>query len=163
MTKRSFLILCLPLILLMMAACSPTPTADRADVAPRNAGKIIEVHRSPTCGCCEDWIAHLENHGYDTRVKNSQNMSAVKSQHHVPSSLQSCHTAVINGYVIEGHVPVAEIERLLAEQPDITGLAVPGMPLGSPGMDSPGAGTQPYDVIAFDEAGNATVFAGYTQ
>ncbi|MEZ4645182.1 MAG: DUF411 domain-containing protein [Chloroflexota bacterium] len=82
-------------------------------------------------------------------------------EYQVPTQLQSCHTAIVDGYVIEGHVPVAEIERLLTERPAIRGLAVPGMPAGSPGMESPGVADQPYDVIAFDEAGNTEVFASY--
>lgn len=88
-------------------------------------------------------------------------MTAVKSQYQVPVQLQSCHTAIVDGYIIEGHVPVAEIERLLAERPDIAGLAVPGMPVGSPGMEVEGAVPQPFDVIAFDKSGKTAVFASY--
>ncbi len=89
------------------------------------------------------------------------NLTAVKNQYHIPSSLQSCHTAIVDGYVIEGHVPIADIERLLNERPDIIGLAVPGMPIGSPGMNVDGAAPQPFNVIAFDKAGNTEIFAGY--
>jgi hypothetical protein len=103
----------------------------------------------------------MENNGYTVQVEDVPDLSAVKSQHNVPPQLQSCHTAIVNGYVIEGHVPVAEIERLLAESPDIAGLAVPGMPIGSPGMEVEGASPQPYDVIAFDTAGNFELFASY--
>lgn len=92
-----------------------------------------------------------------------QDLTAVKNQYNVPGNLQSCHTAIVDGYVIEGHVPVEEIERLLAERPDVTGLAVPGMPLGSPGMEAAGAEPQPYDVIAFDNQGNIETFASYNQ
>lgn len=88
-------------------------------------------------------------------------MSTVKSQHQVPTELQGCHTAIVDGYVVEGHVPVAEIERLITEKPNITGIAVPGMPVGSPGMEVEGAEAQPFDVIAFDDAGNREVFASY--
>ena len=103
----------------------------------------------------------MENNGFAVQVKDVQDLSVIKSQNNVPPQLQSCHTAIVTGYVIEGHVPVAEIERLLAESPDITGLAVPGMPIGSPGMEVEGAAPQPYDVIAFDAAGNFEVFASY--
>ena len=103
----------------------------------------------------------MEDNGYTVQVEDVQDLSAVKSQHNVPPQLQSCHTAIVNGYVIEGHVPVAEIERLLAESPDIAGLAVPGMPIGSPGMEVEGAAPQPFDVIAFDASGNFEVFASY--
>ena len=86
---------------------------------------------------------------------------AVKRNQQIPSELQSCHTAIVDGYIIEGHVPVAEIEKLLEERPDIAGLAVPGMPIGSPGMEAEGAADQPYDVIAFDKSGQTQVFASY--
>jgi hypothetical protein len=103
----------------------------------------------------------MEENGYTVKVEDTQDLAAVKSQNQVPPELQSCHTAIVDGYVIEGHVPVKEIERLLAERPDIIGLAVPGMPVGSPGMEVEGAAAQPYDVIAFDKAGKIEVFAHY--
>jgi hypothetical protein len=90
-----------------------------------------------------------------------QNLAAVKTDNQVPAELQSCHTAIVDGYVVEGHVPVAEIERLVTEKPDIIGLAVPGMPVGSPGMEVDGAAPQPFNVIAFDKSGNAEVYASY--
>ena len=88
-------------------------------------------------------------------------MTPVKAEYQVPVELQSCHTAIVDGYIIEGHVPVADIERLLAERPDVRGLAVPGMPIGSPGMEIAGEEPEPYDVLAFDQAGNTTVFSSY--
>jgi hypothetical protein len=105
----------------------------------------------------------MEDNGYPVQIEDVQNLNTVKGQHQVPSQLQSCHTAIVDGYIIEGHVSVAEIERLLSERPDIVGLAVPGMPVGSPGMEVSGYETQPYDVIAFDEAGNMEVFASYAE
>ena len=95
------------------------------------------------------------------QVKDVPDLTEVKAHYQVPPELQSCHTAIVDGYVVEGHVPVAEIERLRAEKPDIIGLAVPGMPVGSPGMEIEGAAAQPFDVIAFDKAGKQTVFASY--
>ncbi len=94
-------------------------------------------------------------------VENVENLTAVKKQYQVPTALQSCHTAIVDGYVIEGHVPVADIERLLNERPNIIGLAVPGMPIGSPGMEADGAAPQPFNVIAFDNTGKTEIFAGY--
>lgn len=103
----------------------------------------------------------MEENGYRVKVENVNDPMAVKRNQQIPPELQSCHTAIVDGYVIEGHVPVAEIERLLEERPDIAGLAVPGMPVGSPGMEVEGTADQPYDVIAFDESGQTQVFASY--
>jgi hypothetical protein len=88
-------------------------------------------------------------------------LSPIKEQYRVPPQLSSCHTAIVDGYVIEGHVPAAEVARLLSERPDIAGIAVPGMPIGSPGMEVEGAAPQPFDVIAFDASGNTTIYASY--
>jgi hypothetical protein len=88
-------------------------------------------------------------------------LTPIKTQHQVPSSFQSCHTAIVDGYVIEGHVPAAEIKRLLAERPAVLGIAVAGMPVGSPGMEVEGAETEPYEVVTFDQAGNIEVYANY--
>jgi len=95
-------------------------------------------------------------------VHDADDLSAVKAEHQVPDDLQSCHTALVEGYVVEGHVPVAEIERMLAERPKIVGIAVPGMPIGSPGMEVDGYDPQPFDVIAFDSIGETEVYASYT-
>jgi hypothetical protein len=103
----------------------------------------------------------MEDNGYDLQVEDVQNLGVIKSRYDVPLQLQSCHTAIVDGYIIEGHVPVAEVDRLLTDRPDIAGLAVTGMPIGSPGMEAAGADGQPYDVIAFDKAGNLEVFASY--
>ena len=103
----------------------------------------------------------MEDNGYTFDVVDVQNLSTIKQQHNVPMQLQSCHTAIVDGYVIEGHVPVADFERLLREKPDILGIAVAGMPVNSPGMEIPGAESAPFDVMAFDSAGNLTVYASY--
>ena len=105
----------------------------------------------------------MEGNGYTVRVENVSDLTAVKRNQQIPPQLQSCHTAIVDGYIIEGHVPVSEVERLLTERPDIAGLAVPGMPPGSPGMEVDGAADQPFDVIAFDKAGQTQVFASYGQ
>jgi hypothetical protein len=103
----------------------------------------------------------VQQNGFTVNVEDVQNLTAVKSQYQVPAQLQSCHTAIVDGYIIEGHVPIDDIERLLAERPSIIGLAVPGMPVGSPGMEVEGTAAQPFDVIAFDENGKMEVFASY--
>ena len=117
----------------------------------------IDVFKSPTCGCCENWVKHLRASGFAPTATNLDDMTAVKTKYHVPPALQSCHTAIVGGYVIEGHVPAADIKRLLKERPAIVGLAVPGMVTGSPGMEGPNP--KPYDVIAFDKQGKTRVFA----
>lgn len=103
----------------------------------------------------------MEENGFAVQVEDVKDLNAVKDEHQVPMQLQSCHTAIVDGYVIEGHVPASDVTRLLEEKPDIAGLAVPGMPPGSPGMEVDGADDQPYDVIAFSEDGSMEVFASY--
>jgi len=103
----------------------------------------------------------MQANGYRLKVEDMNNLSPIKMQYGVPGQLQSCHTAIVDGYVIEGHVPVKEIERLLAERPPITGLAVPGMPAGSPGMETAGGAPEPYEVLAFYPDGRIEVYAAY--
>jgi hypothetical protein len=105
----------------------------------------------------------MQENGYTFQVENVNNLSSVKLQYNIPGHLQSCHTAIVDGYIIEGHVPIAEVERLLAEKPDIAGIAVAGMPINSPGMEMAGAPDEPFNVIAFDSAGNTYIFASYGQ
>jgi hypothetical protein len=105
----------------------------------------------------------LEEEGFAVKAKNVMNMATIKSKYDVPPELQGCHTAIVDGYIIEGHVPVKEIRRLLAERPEIAGLAVPGMPVGSPGMEVEGYAPDDFDVIAFDKSGKTEVFASYRQ
>ena len=119
----------------------------------------IEVYKSATCGCCSKWVEHLQGHGFKVRTTNREDLTELKTAHNVPRAVQSCHTAVVNGYVIEGHVPASDVQRLLKERPAIIGLAVPGMPVGSPGMEVPGVKMQAFDVLAFDKAGATRVFA----
>lgn len=146
--------------LLPLAACAPASTVTTRGEAGLEDVEVV-VYASPTCGCCGDWIAYMEDNGHTVQVEETQDLGAIKQQYGIPPELLSCHTAIVDGYVIEGHVPVDAISRLLDEKPDITGLAVPGMPLGSPGMEATGAAPQPFDVIAFDVAGNSEVFASY--
>ena len=111
---------------------------------------VIRVFKSPTCGCCSMWVDHLAESGFKVETKDVADLDAVKRIAGVPGHLQACHTAVVDGYTIEGHIPAGAIKKLLAERPAIKGLAVPGMPAGSPGM--PSQTPEPYDVIAFGEA-----------
>jgi len=122
----------------------------------------IEVWKSPACGCCKDWITHLEENGFSATAYDEGNSEA-RERLGMPISYGSCHTAVIEGYVIEGHVPAREIHRLLEEKPDAIGLAVPAMPRGSPGMDGPvyGGVKDPYDVLLIEHNGEARVFQSY--
>jgi hypothetical protein len=101
----------------------------------------------------------MEENGYTVQVEDVQDLAPVKAEHNIPAALQSCHTAIVDGYVVEGHVPVADVERLLAERPDVLGIAVPGMPIGSPGMEVEGMEPEPFAVFTFDAAGNTELFA----
>ncbi len=117
----------------------------------------ITVYRDPSCSCCGGWINYLTIQGFQPKNVLTSDMNALKRQYGVPNDLVSCHTAVIDGYVIEGHVPADNIKRLLAEQPNVTGIAVPGMPIGTPGMES-GDIREPFTVLSFDQQGNTEAF-----
>ena len=118
----------------------------------------IEVVKSPYCGCCAHWVEHLRANGFTVRVTETEDVGRVATRLGVPGALRSCHTATVENYVIEGHVPAADIERLLRERPQAAGLAVPGMPVGSPGMEQ-GDRRQPYATILFRRDGRQQVFA----
>lgn len=119
----------------------------------------VDLWKSPTCGCCQDWVNHLEAHGFSVRVHDTGN-TAMRARLRIPQALGSCHTALVGGYAIEGHVPAEDIRRLLAERPQAVGLAVPGMPIGSPGMDGPAYGnrSEPYDVLLVKADAPPSVF-----
>jgi hypothetical protein len=125
----------------------------------RGEAPLVEVWKDPNCGCCKDWVAHLEANGFRVRVQDSGN-AAMRARLGVGPKYGSCHTARVAGYAIEGHVPAADIKRLLRERPQAIGLAVPGMPVGSPGMDAPiyGGRRDPYDVLLLARDGGASVF-----
>jgi hypothetical protein len=122
----------------------------------------VEVWKDPNCGCCKDWVIHMEANGFDVKVHDSGN-SAARKRLGVPDKLGSCHTALVGGYAIEGHVPAREVHRLLKERPAALGLSVPGMPVGSPGMDGPEYGTRkdPYDVVLISRNGGTRVYQSY--
>jgi hypothetical protein len=120
---------------------------------------VITVYKSPTCGCCAKWIDHMENAGFKVITHNRQEMGQIKEEHGVEYKLRSCHTAIVEDYVLEGHVPAGDVRRLLKERPAVDGLAVPGMPAGSPGME--GEYADPYEVIAFAKGKRNMIFARY--
>lgn len=122
----------------------------------------VEVWKDPNCGCCKDWVVHLQANGFAVKVNETGNAKA-RERLRIPVALGSCHTALVGGYAIEGHVPAADIRRLLKEKPKAVGLAVPGMPIGSPGMDGPlyGARTDAYQVMLVLADGSARVFNSY--
>ena len=122
----------------------------------QSAGPLVTVFKNPTCGCCGKWVEHLKANGFTVKVQEVNDTSAYEKQYRVPRSMVSCHTAVVNGYTIEGHVSAAEIKRLLSERAKVVGLAVPGMPMGSPGMEA--AHSDAYSVFTFDESGQASVY-----
>ena len=128
-------------------------------IAEENA-LAIEVYKSPSCGCCGDWVDHLEENGFEVDVTDTANLNQVKMDAGLTPQLSSCHTAFIGDYVIEGHVPAADIKRLVETAPQAHGLTVPGMPVGSPGMEM-GDRKDAYQVLLFNEAGQTRVFAEY--
>ena len=131
--------------------------------AQRAQQPTVEVFKSPTCGCCSKWVDHLRANGFTVRTTDTSAMDDLKAKHQIPQPARSCHTALVGGYVIEGHVPAADVQRLLKERPAIAGIAVPGMPIGSPGMEVPGMKAQPYDVLAFTEEGTTRIFASHNR
>lgn len=118
----------------------------------------VVVYKDPNCGCCKIWIDHLRKHGFAVTARDTSDMSGAKATGRVPQRLQTCHTAFVGGYVVEGHVPPSDIQRMLDTKPKIAGIAVPGMPIGSPGMEV-GNRKDKYDVIAFTRDGSTSVFA----
>lgn len=146
MMSRKLIRFAAPLVLL---ACAQTAAA-----------ATLSVTKSATCGCCGAWVERMKAAGFTVEVHEVADVTPTARKLGVPDRLRSCHTSVIEGYVIEGHVPAADIRRLLASKPDATGLAVPGMVVGSPGMEH-GDHKEPYQTILFDKSGKATVFASH--
>ncbi len=144
------------LIYLSLAA---TGIAFSAIAAADDSGIQATLFKNPACGCCSAHADHLRANDIDVDVKETNDLAAIKRQYGVAESFEGCHTILLDGYVIEGHVPAGDIKRLLAEKPDALGLAVPGMPMGSPGME--GASSDPYDVLLVKKDGTSEVFAQY--
>ena len=140
-------------VVLLLGALAWLPTVNMAGAAE------ITVYKSATCGCCNKWVDHMRDAGFKVVTHNRQDMNQIKQDYGVSYKHRSCHTAVVEGYVIEGHVPAKDIQDLLDKRPAVAGLAVPGMPMGSPGME--GKYKDPYDVIAFDKSGKSSIFSRY--
>ncbi len=139
----------------LLAAASLAPLAHAA------AKPKITVYKTPTCGCCHEWVAHLQKNGFEVVAHDVPDTSPYRKKFGVPAELGSCHTGVIDGYALEGHVPADDIHRLLAEKPKARGLAVPGMIVGSPGMEVEGTRRDAFDVVLFDDAGGRKVWQRY--
>ena len=146
MNTGKVILICLTLITLVVSG--PAFAAD------------MTVYKDPNCGCCGKWVKHMEAAGHNVITVNTKDMDNTKAALGVPNQLRSCHTAKVDGYVLEGHVPIADVERLLFERPEAQGLAVPGMPTGSPGMEMPGVSPDSYEVILFDNK-KSQVFSHY--
>jgi hypothetical protein len=136
---------------LVLSGCSPT-TAE-----PSLPG--VTVHKNASCGCCKIWVERLRSAGFPVEVRDVDNLNDVKQRVGIPYGMGSCHTAEVDGYFVEGHVPIEDVKRLLRERPAAKGLTVPGMPAGSPGMEVPSGAVQPYDVILVGRDGSTSVFS----
>jgi hypothetical protein len=119
---------------------------------------MVAVFKTPTCGCCSNWVDHMKANGFELKVQDVDDIAAIKEKLGVAPEISSCHTSQVGGYVIEGHVPAAAVQRLLKERPKVAGLAVPGMPAGSPGMELPSGHREPYAVLTFDKTGRTSVY-----
>lgn len=144
----------------VLTALAAGAAAAALPVLAANRLPLVEVFKSPTCGCCGAWVDHLKAAGFPVKVVEVDDTTVTRKRYGLPDKFGSCHTGIVNGYVVEGHVPAAEIKRLLAAKPSAIGLAVPGMPVGSPGMEY-GDRKDPYDVYLIDKSGRETVFARY--
>jgi hypothetical protein len=129
-------------------------------VAAQPSAPVLEVWKTPTCGCCNKWIEHMKANGFNVKAYNVADTSSIRARLGMPERLGACHTAKVNGYVVEGHVPAREVKRMLREKPDAVGIAVPEMPMGSPGMEQ-GGQKDPYDVLMVSRDGRTRVYQSY--
>ena len=160
---------------LLVSACNAAPgTATERDAEPAAKSTplqtaveasrslpLVTVHKSPDCGCCGVWVEHVRRAGFPVRVNDTDDMLAIKQRLGIPGEMLSCHSAEVDGYVLEGHVPVEDIQRLLAERPKARGLLLPGMPIGSPGMESPDGYRQPFTVALLGQDGELSRFTDH--
>ena len=144
----------------LVSAAATLAAAVALPAVGKNTLPRVEVYKDPNCGCCGAWVDHLRAAGFPVVVKEVPDPGAVRKRHGIPDRYGSCHTGLVAGYALEGHVPADEVKRLLAQKPAGAGLAVPGMPVGSPGMEV-GARKDPFQVLFIDKAGGASVFATY--
>ncbi|HTE42966.1 MAG TPA: DUF411 domain-containing protein [Steroidobacteraceae bacterium] len=156
---RNFLPIALLVLVGVAVAQEPTrPAAQKSEAAKKAELPLLIVHKSESCGCCEVWVRHMEQAGFKVEVHNEKNLDPIKRAMGVPANGESCHTAKIDRYFIEGHVPAEDVKRMLAERPNARGLTVPGMPIGSPGMEQ-GNRRDPYDVLLVQRSGKTSVYA----
>ena len=127
-------------------------------MAAQAAKPQMTVYKSATCGCCSKWVEHMQANGFEVKAVNVDDIDKVKRDHGVPANAASCHTAIVNGYVVEGHVPADAVVKVLKEKPAIAGIAVPGMPMGSPGMEVPGGQKEAFNIVSFDKAGKTAIY-----
>lgn len=148
----------------LLLAAMALPLSTLAQQAGKASRVLVEVWKDPNCGCCKDWVNHLEQNGFAVKVNDTGN-STMRAKLGIPPKLGSCHTALVGGYAIEGHVPAPDIQRLLKDKPQAVGLTVPGMPVGSPGMDGKVYGDRrdPYDVLLVLKSGEPRVYASYNK
>jgi len=168
--KNTVTLFALVLMMAGLAACARDPVPDAGEVAAAAAAGADEsavmdaalppvvVYKSPACGCCRSWAEYMRASGFPVESRDTQDLDAIKAEVGVPFGQGSCHTAKVGDYFVEGHVPADDVKRLLAERPDALGLTVPGMPIGSPGMEQ-GDTREPYDVLLVAKDGSTTVFA----
>lgn len=141
-----------------LAVAAAPPAMPATPVRSANLPLVV-VHKNPTCGCCENWVAHMRQAGFTVEVRDEDNLDAIKQGLGVPVGKGSCHTAEVGGYMIEGHVPAEDVRRLLAEKPDARGLVLPGMPMGSPGMEVPSGEVAPFTVELVRQDGTTAAYA----
>jgi hypothetical protein len=141
------------LTVVMLSSVAVTACSDASAAATE-----ITVYATPTCACCSGWMDHLREDGFIVNAVYQNDLTAIRQQHGLPAELTSCHLGVVEGFAVEGHVPAAVVRRLLRERPEILGIAAPGMPAGSPGMELPDGSTPPYEVFSYDETGPLGVF-----
>lgn len=133
----------------------------KVDMMQEAALPPMIVYKSPTCGCCKLWVEHMKNSGFKVSVIEAEDLNPIKLKLGVPAGLGSCHTAKVGGYFVEGHVPASDVKRLLKQKPDVLGISVPGMPMGSPGMEVPSGETQPYTVTQVNKDGSLSIFSSH--
>ena len=155
MDRRTFLRLGAGAVGLTFLPGSPRPDRRGAPLPP------MTIYKSETCLCCEKWVDHVKAAGFRTTVYDRDPIDSIKDELGIPRHVRSCHTAQVGGYIVEGHVPAADVKRMLKEKPKTMGLSVPGMPVGTPGMDQPGVPAEPYHVVAFQKSGSTSVYAKY--
>jgi len=155
---RSLRLFAIPLFALAVPLGAAVVSANAHDHA---APVAVTVYKNAQCGCCRKWVDHLREQGFEVTAKDVDDLAAIKTKLGVPPSLTSCHTAIVGQYVVEGHVPAGDIRKLLAEKPRVAGIGVPGMPVGSPGMEVPDMPADRYNVMAFAKDGKEKVFASH--